>query len=114
MNRGGLCDACLDPGHCCRDLPLRGGGVGAKGERVDMPMSHETAEHVMLRMGLPFRPLYLDEDGLWRWGCTALDPSTGRCTIYETRPHVCQIYEPGCDSLCVHHVPRVDVTKVGS
>ncbi|WP_422057334.1 YkgJ family cysteine cluster protein [Sphingomonas sp.] len=106
MNRGGLCDVCIDPGHCCRDLPLRGGPTGPHGERVDQPMSFERAEHMAMRAGLPFRPIYRDEEGLWRWTCTALDQRTGRCTIYETRPQVCQIYDPGTDPLCVHHVPR--------
>lgn len=106
MRRETLCDVCMDPGHCCRDLPLRGGPEGPNGERVDSPMSYERAEHFVMSQGLPFRPLYRDDQGRWRWGCTALDQRTGRCTIYENRPHVCQIYDPGCDSLCVHHVPR--------
>lgn len=37
------------------------------------------------------------------WGCNALDPATGRCTIYERRPDVCREFEPASDRLCVHY-----------
>ena len=100
MNRGGLCETCISPGACCDDLYL----MGDDGQRkVDTPMSFERAEHVAMSHGLPFRPLRQMPNGEWRWWCSALDRSTGRCTVYENRPQLCRDYVAGSDPLCVHH-----------
>ena len=106
MNRGGLCNACIAPGHCCRAMHLTG-SVGP--DRIDSALSHEAAEHMALRAGLPFRPLIQREaDGQWLWWCPALDDRTGRCTIYDDRPQLCRDYAAGSDALCVHFVARDD------
>lgn len=102
MDPSGLCDVCVNPGHCCRDVVLyRGGGVNA----IDVPMSFERAEHLAMLLELPFRPSVQREDGSWKWWCTALDERTGRCTAYAARPQLCRDYVPGTDELCVHYVP---------
>jgi len=100
----GLCETCIDPGHCCRDLHLTGGSVVDPTDRADVPMSFEAAEHFAMRSRLPFRPFRQHEDGTWRWWCTALGPD-GRCTVYETRPQLCRDYRAGSDGLCVHYWP---------
>ena len=99
MNRGGLCESCLRPGNCCTNLALRGGPYPFLAEA---PMSFEAAEHLAMRNSLPFRPLWQDADGIWRWWCPSLSPE-GRCTIYETRPALCRSYAAGSDKLCFHH-----------
>jgi Fe-S-cluster containining protein len=72
-------------------------------------MSHEAAEHMAMRAGLPFRPLIQLPDGSdWLWWCPALDDRTGRCTIYADRPQLCRDYAAGSDPLCVHFVARDD------
>ncbi len=102
MNPGGLCDVCVNPGHCCRDVLLSGGsGVNA----IDAPMSFERAEHLAMIRDLPFRPARQRADGSWLWWCTALDDRTGRCSAYASRPQLCRDYAPGTDALCVHYVP---------
>lgn len=100
MNRGGLCETCLAPGHCCRSVFLNGGSADS---RIDAPMSFERAEHLAMRYGLPFRPSEQQADGSWLWSCPALGED-GRCTIYEHRPQLCRDYAAGSDRLCVHYV----------
>ena len=102
MNRGGLCDACSDPGHCCRRMFLSG---GSGMDQVDAPMSLERAEHLAMKHSLPMRPLEQRIDGKWTWWCTALDPESGRCRDYENRPGLCRSFVEGGDPLCVHYVP---------
>ena len=102
MNRGGLCDVCVDPGHCCRDVFLY---CGSGSDAIDAPMSFERAEHIAMRRRLPFRPAYQLANGTWKWWCTALDPRTGRCSAYASRPQLCRDFGPGSEDLCVHYVP---------
>jgi Fe-S-cluster containining protein len=72
---------------------------------INEPMSFEAAEHRALEVGLwMFRPAEQDDQGRWRWWCTALQ-SDGRCSIYEDRPDLCRRYRPGQDGLCVHYWP---------
>ena len=108
MNRGGLCDVCMDPGHCCRALALSGSNLDPT-KQPQAPMSHEAAEHFLMLSGHSmFRPAFQDDRGVWRYSCTALDNRTGRCTIYERRPALCERYAPGADALCVHYVPPTE------
>ncbi|MBA3878609.1 MAG: hypothetical protein C0500_02710 [Sphingobium sp.] len=101
MNRGGLCDVCVKPGNCCRDVFLEnGGGLDA----LESPMSFERAEHLAMSYSLPFRPARQRADGRWTWWCTALDDRSGRCTRYAARPQLCRDYAPGTDELCAHYV----------
>lgn len=96
MNRGGLCETCMRPGSCCKDLYLSGGGL-------HNPQSLESVERRTLELGLfMFRPLHQDEYGRWRFWCTNLQPD-GRCGDYEGRPELCRTYNEGYDGLCVHH-----------
>lgn len=97
-----LCDTCISPGRCCKDLHLTG---GAYDNRAEVPRSFEAAEHWAMREGLPFRPLRMDiHHGQlsWRWWCPALT-SEGRCSIYENRPQLCKSFVAGSDPLCVHY-----------
>jgi Fe-S-cluster containining protein len=96
MKRESMCDTCLKPGNCCVSLFLTGRGFQGA-------MSHEAAEHKLLREGLPFRPRAYDEDHhRWTFWCPNLR-ADGRCGDYENRPALCRMYQPGEDGLCVHH-----------
>ena len=105
MNRGGLCAVCLEPGACCKKLNLSGGPRSALGEHVGSPMSFERAEHIALKVGIPFRPSEQRADGTWLWTCNQLTDE-GLCGIYESRPALCRSFAPGQDPLCVHFVAR--------
>lgn len=100
MNRGGLCETCLKPGHCCRDLVLTSVDGNSP---VDKPLSFEQAEHWAMSQRLPFRPHTEHAPGKWRWWCPKLDQETGRCTDYENRPPLCRSFVAGSDPLCVHY-----------
>lgn len=41
-------------------------------------------------------------DGRALWGCPFVmrEEELATCTIYETRPKVCRVYEPGSSELC--------------
>lgn len=110
MDKGGLCESCLAPGFCCREIHL----FNSKGEFVvwdhDDPVEELTkaiGEHW-------FSPLA--SNGSWEaggqgyqsytWRCSALDNVTGRCTVYDRRPHLCRDYLPGSSSLCIHYIER--------
>jgi Fe-S-cluster containining protein len=94
----------MSPGACCKRMFLSGGD---EGQELEAPMSHERAEHLAMRYNLPMRPLDQSDDGTWMWWCTALDRD-GRCSVYENRPTLCQMYAAGSSPLCVHHVPEVE------
>ena len=105
MNRGGLCEACLSPGHCCKKIHLSDttGALYIEGEQ-------DPVEVVTRKIGQHwFKPLEechsLEVEGVRRvdylWECTALGPD-GRCTVYENRPQLCRDYVAGTDRLCVH------------
>lgn len=62
---------------------------------------------------LPFVPLrrmwyeapngaHKPKDCVWLFRCPKLGED-GRCTVYEHRPEVCRVYEPGEDVMCVHY-----------
>ena len=101
MDRGGLCEVCINPGQCCRDVFLE---HGTGQHAIDAPMSFDQAEHLALLWQLPFRPSRQLPNGTWKWWCTALDERTGRCSAYETRPQLCRNYAAGSDELCAHYV----------
>lgn len=107
MNRGGLCDVCISPGHCCRSLALSGGDH--RGHFNDV-MPQGKAVLLAIDFKMPFRPTHQDENGVWRWTCPALAPD-GRCSIYDDRPHLCRDFSPGSDPLCVHYVPFDDIER---
>lgn len=93
-----LCDVCMSPGACCKRLNLS----SPVNPDVGAAMSRESAEHMVLRNGLPFIPTHQAADGTWAYACTQLQPD-GRCGIYEARPQLCRDYLPGSDRLCVHY-----------
>ena len=101
-----LCDVCLSPGACCQRMALSSSLIrrvwmpGGEGRAHD-PMSRDRAEHLMIAAGLPFIPSHQQANGVWRYGCTQLQPN-GRCGAYEERPQVCRDFKPGSDPLCVH------------
>lgn len=88
---------------------MSGGDANA---RLDQPMSHERAEHLAMRYGLPFVPGEQRPDGTWAYACYNLG-SDGRCTDYENRPDLCRRYVAGSDGLCVHYWARPDVAVAG-
>jgi len=119
MKRGGLCEACMSPGACCRSLRLSDGeGEISVWDDRDVVEQLRERLHAADGMPMPFMPLQkmwtaTAPDGHveagatysgYRWTCTALDDRTGRCTIYESRPRLCRDYVPGSDPLCVHFV----------
>jgi Fe-S-cluster containining protein len=105
-----MCDTCMSPGACCREIVL-GGGTAYR--EIDDPAEIEA----MLARGdmdqdgqrkyagaiMPFKVKRRHEDGSWIFMCPKLDTATGRCTIYEQRPFCCSDYKPGSDPLCVHY-----------
>lgn len=107
MNRGGLCDVCLSPGACCRDLTLYRKDGALLTVWDDEGPATFTSEH-----DLPFDPIgkvgqWTDPEGgreysAWNFRCRALGDD-GRCTIYENRPKLCADYLPGSSPLCVHY-----------
>lgn len=124
-----LCDRCFQPGECCKKLYLwiRDQIVGAPaGVPISFPLDTWRADAAVWlaeqratykERGVDM-PLQADHvGGIWwhegekrwyaqiRWSCPALLPN-GRCGIYATRPELCRVFEPGSDSLCVHHVPQ--------
>lgn len=102
MNKGGLCESCIAPGSCCKQMHLTG-GVADQGARLGQPMSREKAEHLAMLNGLhTFFPVGHHHDGSWEFACTALQLN-GRCGIYEDRPQLCRTYAAGSDPLCVHY-----------
>ncbi len=125
MNRGGLCEACIAPGFCCREINL----FGANGEFSvwdgDDPVEELRARGFRPGDSMPFVPLRKVWTGTapeghdaagrtysaYHWGCTALDDATGRCTIYEDRPQLCRDFKPGSGPLCVHFVAPSDEKK---
>lgn len=120
------CDSCRDPGHCCRSF------------RVDRHFKPETTraevtEH--LRNGtddfsegttyevLPFDPQIrnggfyawpneeVPHSVMWTFSCPKLG-ADGRCTIYDTRPELCQTFEPKSVALCIEYdVKPEDITS---
>lgn len=103
--RESMCDVCMSPGHCCQLIALSGSNPDPT-KQPQQPMSFEAAEHFLLKSNHSmFRPAFQDEKGIWRFTCTALQPN-GRCGIYDERPMVCRLYEPGTDRLCVHFVEK--------
>lgn len=109
MDKGGLCDTCLDPGHCCRFISLAGGTFGANcetPEEVEALIAGHNETYLPPGTGpMPFRPLLKRSDGVWVFWCPNLDRETGRCNDYENRPFACSNYAAGSDPLCVHYWP---------
>lgn len=107
-----VCDTCISPGACCRDIPLF---LDPKLTMLEVMVKLATYTHDFnLEPGLPFHsPVrqepsekYPHQNGKTRWivQCSYIQPD-GRCGNYEHRPHwPCGGYEPGQDPLCVHYV----------
>lgn len=95
-----LCDRCVAPGACCRNLALTGGNL-LMADLIAADAPEESAQKWLDHHGFPmFRPARVFGHA-WRFDCTALG-ADGRCTIYEDRPDLCRRYEPEQDGLCVH------------
>lgn len=101
------------PGKCCSGFHLNSPAF----DKEQAP----TALHAMtnlqtieqphvdgVKRTLPFRPLFIDSVGRWRWWCPELTRE-GRCGTYETRPSLCDWFSPGSDPLCIMYRPKVDV-----
>lgn len=104
------CDKCPQPGVCCKDFVLSGGGLRSN-FRTDSPNWQEAAEAQVAAIGLPFKPLRLShkrhgddghEYGSARYFCP-LVTEDGRCGNYANRPQLCQAYAPGTDAMCAMH-----------
>jgi Fe-S-cluster containining protein len=106
-----LCARCAQPGHCCTKFNLSNeAGEPRTAWDSDVPVAGD----------LPFKPLerwgqWTVESGpdagrtysAWFWTCPKVD-AAGRCTIYETRPALCQRYEPLQDHLCIMKAPQAE------
>lgn len=112
----GLCDRCQRPGRCCSGFPLVGSHTldeatrGKPAEVVEEELLNCVQPTVNGMMAsLPFKPMYQAEkdEGLWRFWCPMW--KHGRCSIYETRPALCDHYKPLDDALCWH----TDTTLLG-
>lgn len=101
------CGTCPKPGRCCAGFQLN----SALLEEAAAP----TALHAMTRLAsmpqlmvdgtiapLPFHPLFIAQDGQWRWWCDQLQ-ADGRCGAYDRRPWLCAHYAPASCRLCVIH-----------
>jgi Fe-S-cluster containining protein len=115
-----LCDHCVKPGHCCRDIYISSQSHSGTFYADEWPAAGlRWLDDAM--PGHPFSPLRLevidpadlrhDQNagrpyGFGRWSCRNLAPS-GRCGDYENRPELCKAYEPASDGLCVMYMPPV-------
>ncbi len=118
----GLCKTCIDPGYCCRAIVLPNlfpkdmhrNEVRKHIQEGTSPYKHDLATkdgQEPLPTFEPFRQAtyHAEKDAekpdsaTWRYSCTALDPESGRCTIYENRPTLCREYKAGSDQLCIHY-----------
>jgi len=118
----GLCETCIDPGHCCRAIRIPvlwpadmsreevrkhvRAGTSPPSGNPDNPVVGEplptfdpirrASYHAKKQEGPP-------EAVTWRFSCSALDSASGRCGIYENRPQICRNFEAGSNPLCVHY-----------
>lgn len=106
-----LCDVCSNPGACCDNFHLTitfwadegDEGVLAERDRRQLPFVLATG---------PVAAVYQSEEHNGRsyvtrtWRCPAVSPS-GRCTIYQSRPQPCMLYEAASDGLCaMYRAPK--------
>jgi Fe-S-cluster containining protein len=110
MMRESMCDTCMAPGACCREITLGGGTYcldlddPAEVERRMREGKMDDKGRRYIGSIMPFKVLRRDEESrAWIFSCPKLDPMSGRCTIYAERPFCCSDYKPGQDGLCVHH-----------
>jgi Fe-S-cluster containining protein len=111
-----LCNRCIDPGICCREIRLN----------VKPPFMTKLEALAWLasihpaygEIGLPFIPEYKDRillydfdeaiqfystsplESEWVYSCPVLTPD-GRCGDYENRPRLCRTFESGRNQPCV-------------
>jgi Fe-S-cluster containining protein len=100
-----VCDACPEPGHCCRAIVLGGGSFAREAASLENAERTIRAASDVLGPPMPFHPLFKRQDGAWVWWCPNLNAKSGRCDDYANRPFCCSHYEPGTDRLCVLHKP---------
>lgn len=117
-----LCGTCRDPGACCRSIQIpREFLPGTTRKEVERHLKDGTTNipGQVLNLSdprpLPFTPLreatcigpetgYSKEITSVKWVYTCpMVTDEGRCSIYENRPEICKLYEPGSDPMCVHH-----------
>jgi Fe-S-cluster containining protein len=108
------CETCRAPGRCCSGFPLNSSAATNALNEMEVqawldqvltpPLDWNWGEpdrpDQEWRVGLPFRPLFKDSTGAWRYWCTLLTPE-GRCGDYEHRPWLCSHFQPGSDPLCI-------------
>jgi hypothetical protein len=103
------CDACPDPGACCRDFPLSGITASAHPTLLHAMVAAAAAVYCLpdgatLALGLPFIPHERDAAAdKFFWHCVNLR-ADGRCGDYAHRPYgPCVLYQPGDDAMCAIH-----------
>lgn len=85
---------CQKCGYCCRTLILEAEYTdGLREPRI-------FKEGMMLNLDDPFEERLWSLNGKIDWACIFLDRSTNLCTIYDTRPLMCQGFEAGNDQRC--------------
>lgn len=94
-----MCEACPEPGRCCRSFWLSTSGNG---------FEFKTALHALVDMAVrffPFIPVEKSETcDQYLFACVELRHD-GRCGIYEHRPQLCRDYQIGDDPMCVYYSP---------
>jgi Fe-S-cluster containining protein len=113
-----LCDRCVDPGMCCKDIRLSYNHPGITKLEVMAWLASVHCEE--FNIGLPFipdirslNPLFrVDHDVplcpiemTWTYQCINLTED-GRCGDYENRPQLCRDHKPGHHQPCImNHYP---------
>lgn len=100
-----LCQVCPKPGHCCQGFELSTPNASFW---IEDEKKEERINKFLKEKDLPFEicgaiwpPFECGENKYtaWIFNCPKLT-SEGRCSIYKTRPKVCQNYIPSRDTLC--------------
>lgn len=104
------CDTCPKPGNCCRLFTLSGTFWDDTDIAEQWKLYEGKYPFVPVRRKAGYAFVIDQESGRmyssWQFSCPKLGPD-GRCTIYETRPDTCRVFEPGSDPICVLYAPRV-------
>lgn len=115
-----LCDACFNPGACCKNIYFYGGirplDLGAHVFWFDEPIEPQLEGYLddehKVDGKLPWvegerGEVEIDPEsnrpyGLVSFVCTKLQ-ANGRCGVYDRRPKLCAAFTPQEEPLCVHY-----------
>lgn len=119
MSKKSICDSCIDPGYCCRAIPIGSyfppdmtGKEVTKSIRSGVRPDGKKHEKMPMMTALRRAKLYgVKGDKKPRWArwlfeCSNLNKRTGRCKDYKNRPEMCKRFKPESDELCVHYTGK--------